>query len=217
MLSTAARKPQKPPKRRCATITERKEKALQALLVTRTRAEAAKVAGIGESTLRSYFHDANFAKRYQDELTSLTQDAAHQAQQTISPALQTLARIMEDEEQPASSRIAAARSLLEYAIKFETQSRAAVQQAQAELFLSYDEIRCLAREPNYEQRLLLYDSAYEVDATIANDIIYSIVHGISYDDIRKIRYIPVGKSAFYDKRKMALAQFRDRMRIYGAL
>lgn len=118
-------------------ITERKEKALQALLVTRTRAEAAKVAGIGESTLRSYFHDANFAKRYQDELTSLTQDAAHQAQQSISPALQTLARIMEDEEQPASSRIAAARSLLEYAIKFETQSRAAVQQAQADKWNFY--------------------------------------------------------------------------------
>ncbi len=113
-------------------ITERKEKALQALLVTRTRAEAAKAAGIGESTLRSYFQDANFVKRYQDELTSLTQDAAHQAQQTISPALQTLARIMEDEEQPASSRIAAARSLLEYAIKFETQSRSAVQLVQAD-------------------------------------------------------------------------------------
>lgn len=75
----------------------------------------------------------------------------------------------------------------------------------------------LAREPNYEQRLLLYDSAYEVDTAIANDIIYSIVHGISYDDIRKIRYIPVEKSAFYGKCKMTLARFRDKMRIYGAL
>lgn len=85
-------------------------------------------------------------------------------------------------------------------------------------YFSTDEsIKRLAREPNYELRLLLYDSAYEVDAAIANDIIYSIVHGISYDDIRKIRYIPVGKSAFYDKRKMTLAQFWDRMRIYGAL
>lgn len=105
---------------------------MQALLVTRTRSEAAKAAGIGESTLRTYFQDTDFVKRYQDELASLTQDAAHQAQQTISPALQTLARIMEDEEQPASSRISAARSLLEYAIKLETQSRAAVQQTQAD-------------------------------------------------------------------------------------
>ena len=80
-----------------------------------------------------------------------------------------------------------------------------------------ESIKRLAREPNYEQRLLLYDSAYEVDAAIANDIIYSIVHGISYDNIRKIRYIPAERNAFYDKCKMTLARFRDRMRIYGAL
>ena len=80
-----------------------------------------------------------------------------------------------------------------------------------------ESIQRLARELNYEQRLLLYDSAYEVDAAIADDVIFSIVHDVSYDDIRKIRYIPAGRSAFYDKRKMTLARFRDRMRIYGAL
>ena len=41
-------------------MTPRKEKALQALLVSRTRAEAAQAAGIGESTLRSYMQDAEF-------------------------------------------------------------------------------------------------------------------------------------------------------------
>ena len=39
-------------------MTPRKEKALRALLVSRTRAEAAKTAGIGESTLREYMKDA---------------------------------------------------------------------------------------------------------------------------------------------------------------
>ena len=110
---------------------------MQALLVARTRAEAANMAGIGESTLRSYFQDATFSKRYQDELSHLTQEAAHQAQQTISASLGTLQKIMEDETQPASSRISAARSLLEYAIKFESQSRAAVQQAQADKWNFY--------------------------------------------------------------------------------
>ena len=61
----AARKPQKPPKERSAEeLTPRKEKALRALLVSRTRAEAAKTAGIGESTLREYMKDAEFMERY---------------------------------------------------------------------------------------------------------------------------------------------------------
>lgn len=45
-------------------MTPRKEKALRALLVSRTRAEAAKTAGIGESTLREYMKDAEFMERY---------------------------------------------------------------------------------------------------------------------------------------------------------
>ena len=45
-------------------MTPRKEKALQALLVCRTRAEAAKAAGIGESTLRAYLQDAEFSAAY---------------------------------------------------------------------------------------------------------------------------------------------------------
>ena len=45
-------------------LTPRKEKALRALLVSRTRAEAAKTAGIGESTLREYMKDAEFMERY---------------------------------------------------------------------------------------------------------------------------------------------------------
>lgn len=80
-----------------------------------------------------------------------------------------------------------------------------------------ESIKRLARELNYEQRLLLYDSAYEVDAAIANDIIYAIVHGVSYDDIRKIRCIPISRNDFYDKCKRTLALFRDRLQIYGAL
>lgn len=45
-------------------MTPRKEKALRALLVSRTRAEAAKTAGIGESTLREYMKDTEFMERY---------------------------------------------------------------------------------------------------------------------------------------------------------
>lgn len=98
-------------------MTHRKEKALQALLVSRTRAEAAKAAGIGESTLRTYMQDSEFLERYRQAFGDMVRDAARQAQQTLSPALSTLREIMEDREEPASARITAARSILEYTLK----------------------------------------------------------------------------------------------------
>ncbi len=112
-----AKKPQKTPIERGDTLTPRKEKALQALLVCRTRAEAAKAAGIGESTLREYMKDAEFMERYKQAFGGMVADATRQAQQTLSPALSTLREIMEDREEQASARITAARSILEYAMK----------------------------------------------------------------------------------------------------
>lgn len=98
-------------------MTPRKEKALQALLVCRTRAEAAKAAGIGESTLREYMKEAEFMERYKQAFGGMVADATRQAQQTLSPALSTLREIMEDRGEQASARITAARSILEYAMK----------------------------------------------------------------------------------------------------
>lgn len=98
-------------------ITPRKEKALQALLVCRTRAEAAQSAGIGESTLRGYMKEPEFLDRYKKAFGDMVRDATRQAQQTLSPALSTLREIMEDKEEQAQYRITAARSILEYSLK----------------------------------------------------------------------------------------------------
>ncbi len=102
-------------------ITPRKEKALHALLVCRTRAEAAQMAGIGESTLRSYLQEPDFQQRYKEAFGGLVRDAARQAQQAITPALSTLREIMEDKDEQAQARISAARSTLEYALKLTEQ------------------------------------------------------------------------------------------------
>lgn len=98
--------------------TQRKEKALQALLVSRTRAEAAKAAGIGESTLREYMKDPEFLSRYREAFGHMVQDATRQAQQAISPALSTLREVVEDAGQPAQARIQAARTILDQALKY---------------------------------------------------------------------------------------------------
>lgn len=103
-------------------ITQRKEKALQALLVCRTRREAAAMAGIGESTLRGYLQEDEFQARYREAFGNLIQDATRQAQQAIAPALSTLREIMEDKGEQSQARITAARSALEYALKLTEQA-----------------------------------------------------------------------------------------------
>lgn len=101
--------------------TPRKERALQALLTCRTRAEAAAAAGIGESTLRGYLREPEFQARYREAFGALVQDATRQAQQAIAPALSTLREIVEDENAGAKARIMAARSTLEYALRLTEQ------------------------------------------------------------------------------------------------
>ena len=98
-------------------MTPKREKALSALLVSRTQAEAAALAGIGESTLREYMKDAEFKERYNLACRELVREAARQAQQTLSPALRTLRTIVEDEDEQKQARITAARTMLEYSLK----------------------------------------------------------------------------------------------------
>lgn len=98
-------------------MTPRKERALQALLVSRTRSEAAQAAGVSESTLRQYMKDHEFLERYKQAFGEMVADATRQAQQTLSPALSTLREIMEDGAEPAQARITAARSVLEYSLR----------------------------------------------------------------------------------------------------
>ena len=75
------------------------------------------MAGIAESTLRSYMQDSEFVDRYKQTFGDMVRDATRQAQQTLSPALSTLREIMEDKGEQAQARITAARSVLEYSLK----------------------------------------------------------------------------------------------------
>ena len=102
-------------------MTIKKERALQALLTSRTRTEAARKIGISENTMRSYFADAEFAERYKAAFDDLFEDATREAQQTVTVALSTLRGLAEDSEQTPGVRVSASRSLLEYALKLTEQ------------------------------------------------------------------------------------------------
>lgn len=102
-------------------MTPSKERALQALLTHRTKAEAAEKAGISPRTLRTYLQDQEFMTRYREAFTGILEDATREAQRSISPAIFTLKEIMEDSDGQAQARIQASRSILEYAVKLTEQ------------------------------------------------------------------------------------------------
>lgn len=98
-------------------MNTRKKKALECLIREPTKKEAARAAGIAESTMRLYFKDPEFVQAYNAALLELISDATNQAKQGLSPALKTLRDIVEDMDEKAGDRITAAKTILEYGLK----------------------------------------------------------------------------------------------------
>lgn len=82
-----------------------------------TRKEAAKAAGIGESTLRTYLQNPEFVAAYREAVGEVLEGATRRAQNALTPALDVLQGIMEDSNEQSTARITASRSILEYSLK----------------------------------------------------------------------------------------------------
>lgn len=103
-------------------MTPNEERALSALLTSKTKLEAAEKAGITDRTMRRYFENPEFCQRYREAFAGVVQDATRRAQQLLEPALSTLQTVMEDEEIPAQAQIAAAKSIIDYSLKLTEQA-----------------------------------------------------------------------------------------------
>lgn len=99
------------------SLSENKQKAIAALLTCKTKEQAAEKAGISPRTLRTYFEDPAFLQAYRNAFGSLIDQATRHAQQTISPALDTLSEIMQDADISPAARVSAARAVLEYGLR----------------------------------------------------------------------------------------------------
>jgi hypothetical protein len=99
-------------------LSRRAAQAISALLTAPTIGEAARQAGIGERTLLRWLaEDAPFQARYREARRAVVQQAITQVQQSTSKAVTTLIAVMEDRDAPASARVAAARVILEQALR----------------------------------------------------------------------------------------------------
>lgn len=80
-----------------------------------TRADAASAAGIGERTVYRRLNDPDVARAIADARATIACDVLTRAAAHALAAVDTLAAIMRDDDEPAAARIAAARTLLQTA------------------------------------------------------------------------------------------------------
>lgn len=99
------------------SLPVKQRKVLIALIQSPTYKEAARIAGVGESTVARYMMEPGFRGVYDDCMESLLQEACGQSQRSLSSALSTLWEICENKEENSQARVQAARAILEYGLK----------------------------------------------------------------------------------------------------
>lgn len=98
-------------------ITPKQEKAILFLLTEPTIRQAAEKSGVGETTLYRWMQEEEFDKAFKDARAKALNQTISQLQSTSNNAVRTLKNVMEDEKAPASSRVTAAKTVLEMAFK----------------------------------------------------------------------------------------------------
>jgi DNA-binding MurR/RpiR family transcriptional regulator len=98
-------------------MTAKQEKAVIALLTAPRIEDAAKSAGVSESTLLRWLKLDSFTNAYRDARRAVVTQAIAQIQAAAGEAVETLLSVANDATAPASSRVSAARAILENAFR----------------------------------------------------------------------------------------------------
>ncbi len=98
-------------------MTAKHDKLLAALLTSATIQGAAKVAGISEATALRYLKEAEFAGAYREARRVLVSMAVSQLQRACGVAVMALIQVAKDTSAPASSRVSAAKAILETSLR----------------------------------------------------------------------------------------------------
>ena len=95
----------------------KQEEAIAALLTQRNIEEAARVTGIGSTTLVRWLQMPEFQAAYREARRAAFSQSIARLQQASSAAVSVLVKIMVDPDAPTSSRVRAADVVLERASK----------------------------------------------------------------------------------------------------
>ena len=96
---------------------KRQQKALVALMACKTRAEAAKTAGISLSTIRDYLADPTFREQLDSMLNEATDEAQRAAVGELLKSFRVLAAIRDDKSVSPTDRIRAAGKIIDSALR----------------------------------------------------------------------------------------------------
>jgi hypothetical protein len=97
-------------------LTPKQERALVALLDCGEIKKAAEIAEVGEVTLWRWLQSPDFQSRYRAARRQLVETAIAQLQSDCTVAARVLREVAEDRQAPASSRVAAARAIIEQSV-----------------------------------------------------------------------------------------------------
>ena len=92
-------------------------RAVIALLERPTVKEAAEAAGVHKATLYRWLQEEGFQAVYHGARREVLRHVAARLQQISSEAVETLREVMADKTQQGASRVGAARTVLDYAVK----------------------------------------------------------------------------------------------------
>ncbi len=98
-------------------LTVKQAKALSALLSAPTLEKAAAACGQSESTLLRYLKNDDFKAEYQAARRELVSLAVTGLQRASHGAVGVLIAVADDKEAPSSSRVSAARTILDYSLR----------------------------------------------------------------------------------------------------
>ncbi|MCF8051582.1 MAG: hypothetical protein K9L59_10120 [Desulfobacterales bacterium] len=98
-------------------LSRNQERAIGALLLNPSIAGAAQAIGVAEKTLWRWLQEEGFQEHYRAARKEVINQALGAVQGAISSAVQTLKTIMEDGKAPASSRVSAARAIIDAGLK----------------------------------------------------------------------------------------------------
>lgn len=94
------------------------ERILTALLANGSIRATAKAVGVADATIRNRLADPVFRVRYDQLRADLLQEATASMTAKLDSATATMTRIMEDDGNPASVRLAASDALLRHCLRY---------------------------------------------------------------------------------------------------
>jgi hypothetical protein len=100
-----------------AKMPRKQEQAIVALIAAETVEKAAQQINVAPSTLYRWLHEDEFRAAYREAKTACVSQAIGRLQQASAEAVETLRTIMRDQTKPASTRVQAARIILETSLK----------------------------------------------------------------------------------------------------